>query len=359
MIVLGSTGSIGVNTLLIAKKYNLKIDVLVAGYNECLINEQILQFNPRVVIVATKEVANNIKHSNVLFGQTAIIEEIHKSKSSFVVNALVGFMGLVPTLEAIKSGKKVALANKESLVIAGKFINMDKIIPIDSEHFALSYIYDKNKSIKKMIVTASGGALRNFDINDIHNASVEDVLAHPNWSMGNKITVDSASMCNKLFELMEAKWLFGVNDLDALIEPSSTMHGIVEYNDGSIVAHMASSDMKLPIAYAILGKVDDLLLPRVDLIKLGSMSFKQIDVNRYKIWELKDYILQNMDLGVVLNRANEEAVSMFLSRKINFGDIFTIIQNALSKFSDITINSIDDIYRIDKETKEYIKSNAS
>lgn len=356
MIVLGSTGSIGVNTLEIARAYNIKIDVLVAGYNAKLVNIQAQEFKPRVVVVATKEIASLIKHPNVIYGKEAIIEEIHNSASALVVNALVGFLGLAPTIESIKLNKKVALANKESLVIAGKFINIDNIIPIDSEHFALEYILDKSKRVKKMTITASGGALRDFDIEDIHNAGIKDVLAHPNWSMGDKITVDSASMCNKLFELMEVKWLFGIDDIDAIIEPSSTMHGLIEYGDGSVVAHLASSDMKLPIAYALLGKVDDLLLPRIDLLKLGSMSFKKIDTNRYKIWSLREDVLSNMDLGVVVNRANEEAVSRFLASKIAFGDIFEFIQKSLNEFKNININTIEDIYSIDKEVVGFINT---
>jgi 1-deoxy-D-xylulose-5-phosphate reductoisomerase len=355
MIILGSTGSIGVNTLFIAKKYNLDIDVLVAGYNAELLNKQIKEFNPTIVVVANKDVASKIKHNNVSFGNNAIIEAIVKSKSTLVVNALVGFLGLIPTIESIKNGKKVALANKESLVIAGKFVDMNKIIPIDSEHFALSYIADNKKNIRKMFITASGGALRDFPLDKINNASVKDVLAHPNWSMGNKITVDSASMCNKIFELVEAKWLFGISQLDALIEPTSTMHGLVEYSDGSLVAHFARNDMKLPIAYALLPQVDDLLLPRVDLLALSKMNFKEIKSDRYPLWDIKNNILDNLDLGVVLNRANEEAVYRFLDNKISFGDISIIIKKSLIKFSNIKISSLEDIYRIDKEVKQYVK----
>jgi 1-deoxy-D-xylulose-5-phosphate reductoisomerase len=359
MILLGSTGSIGVNTLNVARQYHISIDVLVAGYNVDLLNKQIQEFTPSIVVVADKEVAHKINHQNVRYGDDAIIESIYDSKSKLVVNALVGFRGLRPTIEAIKANKKVALANKESLVIAGKFVDMDCIIPIDSEHFALSYILDKTKSISKMIVTASGGALRDFDINDICNASIKDVLSHPNWSMGSKITVDSASMCNKIFELIEAKWLFGVKNVDAFIETSSTIHGLIEYTDGSLVAHMAHTDMKLPIAYAILDKVDKLLLPKVDLLSLGKMEFRDITTDRYPMWEIKNQVLDNMDLGVVLNRANEEAVYKFLSNKISFSKISKIVKKALIKFEDIQISTLEDIFTIDNEIKRYIQMDIS
>jgi 1-deoxy-D-xylulose-5-phosphate reductoisomerase len=356
MIVLGSTGSIGINVLQIASKYNLTIDILCAGYNYKLLNKQIKQFKPRVVIVANKEVASKVIHNNIYYSQKAIIEQIHISKSKLVVNALVGFFGLLPTIESIKSGKKVALANKESLVVAGKFIDIKNIVPIDSEHFALSYIINKTKKIHKMTITASGGALRDFNIEDIANASVKDVLAHPNWDMGNKITVDSASMCNKLFELMEAKWLFDINNLDAIIEPSSHMHAFIEYSDGSIVSHIASTDMKLPIAYALLGEMDDLHLPRVDLLSLGTMKFVKIDESKYPMWNFKNDILNNLDLGVVLNRANEESVYKFLDNKIKFNDIYLLTKKALEKFKDISLSNIDDVFEIDAEVKKYMSS---
>ena len=353
MIVLGSTGSIGVNTLFIAQKYNLKIDILSAGYNAVLLNKQLEYFNPRVVVVASQEVAQKIKHSNVKYGQEALLEEMERSESELVVNAFVGFLGLAPTLRAIELGKKVALANKESLVIAGKFINMSKITPIDSEHYSLQCILDKQKTVQKVFVTASGGALRDRPIGHMNSVSIQDVLAHPNWSMGNKITVDSATMCNKLFELMEAKWLFEAPEYDAVIETSSSVHAMVEYADGSLVAHLACPDMKLPIACAILGDTKERMIPRIDPLQLGNLSFRPINKERYPIWELKDFMLNHLDLGVVLNASNEIAVHKFLTSQIAYQDIFPVIKKTMKYFQDIKINCVEDLFTIDVQVREY------
>ena len=353
MIVLGSTGSIGVNTLYIAQKYNLKIDILSAGYNAILLNKQLEYFNPRVVVVANKEVAQNVKHSNVKYGQESLLEEMERSESELVVNAFVGFLGLSPTLRAIELGKKVALANKESLVVAGKFIDMSKIIPIDSEHYSLQCILDKQKTVQKVFVTASGGALRDRPINTMDSVSIRDVLAHPNWSMGNKITVDSATMCNKLFELIEAKWLFEAQEYDAVIETSSSVHAMVEYVDGSLVAHLAQPDMKLPIACAILGNMKERIISRIDPLQLGNLSFRPIDKIRYPIWELKDFMLEHLDLGVVLNASNEIAVQKFLASEIAYQDIFPIIKKTVQYFQEVRINRTEDLFTVDKEVRKY------
>ncbi|HIQ50938.1 MAG TPA: 1-deoxy-D-xylulose-5-phosphate reductoisomerase, partial [Nautiliaceae bacterium] len=191
MVVLGSTGSIGVNTLEIVKKFDLKIEALVAGNNYKLLNKQIKEFTPKYVVVKNKEIAKNVDFKNVAYSEEAILEIIEKSTSNLVVNALVGDAGLKPTLKAIECNKKLALANKESLVNAGKFIDTKNIIPIDSEHFGLWYLLKGKSNYKKLLITASGGALRDFD--DITKASLKDVLKHPNWSMGAKITIDSAT----------------------------------------------------------------------------------------------------------------------------------------------------------------------
>ncbi|MFY4820977.1 1-deoxy-D-xylulose-5-phosphate reductoisomerase, partial [Aliarcobacter butzleri] len=223
MILLGSTGSIGVNTLNIARKFNLNIEVLVAGKNIKLLNEQIKEFNPKIVVVANKEDIPFVQHKNVSFGETAILEAIENSSSKTVVNALVGFLGLRPTLKAIECGKKIALANKESLVVAGKFIDQTKLSPIDSEHFGLWYLL-QNKKIDSMTITASGGSFRDYPLDKLQNVSIKEALNHPNWSMGNKITIDSATMTNKMFELIEAAWLFDTRKLDAIIETKSLIH---------------------------------------------------------------------------------------------------------------------------------------
>ena len=226
MIVLGCTGSIGVNTLEIAKKFNLAIDVLVAGNNLELLNEQIKEHQPSLVVISEKADLSQVNHTNVTQGDEAILDAIESSKSELVVNALVGFMGLRPTLKAIECGKRIALANKESLVAGGAFIDMSKIQPIDSEHFGLWYLNNTSRPVERMLITASGGAFRDWPIEKIQTATLQDALKHPNWAMGQKITIDSASMMNKMFELLEARWLFGEGEYDALIETKSLIHAL-------------------------------------------------------------------------------------------------------------------------------------
>ncbi|MDN5053973.1 1-deoxy-D-xylulose-5-phosphate reductoisomerase [Aliarcobacter butzleri] len=355
MILLGSTGSIGVNTLNIARKFNLNIEVLVAGKNIKLLNEQIKEFNPKIVVVANKEDIPFVQHKNVSFGETAILEAIENSSSKTVVNALVGFLGLRPTLKAIECGKKIALANKESLVVAGKFIDQTKLSPIDSEHFGLWYLL-QNKKIDSMTITASGGSFRDYPLDKLKNVSIKEALNHPNWSMGNKITIDSATMTNKMFELIEAAWLFDTRKLDAIIETKSLIHAMINFKDGSTTAHIANASMQLPIAYAILGHCDEEILKPVNLIEVGNIEFRRIEENRYPIWQLKDEILNNLDLGVVLNAANEVAVSKFLNSQIGFLDISKITMNAINKFHNANASSIEDIFQIDKEVRKYCES---
>lgn len=353
MIVLGSTGSIGVNTLLIASKFQLDIEVLVAGKNIELLNQQIKIHNPKLVIISDIKNLHRVNHPNVKAGEDAILEAIENSSSNLVVNALVGFTGLKPTLKALECGKKLALANKESLVAAGKFIDTTNIIPIDSEHFGLWYLYDKTKVIDSLIVTASGGSFRDMPLDKLKSVSVKEALNHPNWSMGNKITIDSATMTNKLFELIEARWLFDTFNCDAIIEPKSVIHAMINYKDGSTTAHLANVSMQLPIAYAILDKVDEEILTKVDLLKIQNLEFRAIEKTRYPIWELKEELLHNDNLGVVINSANDFAVAKFLSGQIGFLDITKISAKAINQFHNLKVQNIDDIFLINDEIKRY------
>ena len=355
MILLGSTGSIGTNTLEIARRYNLKIEALVAGENFELLNKQIKEFRPKYVVVKDKETAKKVNFNNCLYGEEAILEVIEKSNSNLVVNALVGEAGLKPTLKAQELNKKIALANKESLVIAGKFIDTLKITPIDSEHFGLWYLLKDKQNFSKLFITASGGALRDWPIKRIKNAKLKDVLAHPNWSMGVKITIDSATMVNKLFELLEAKWLFNTTNIDAFIETKSIIHALVEWRDGSTTAHISKTDMKLPIAFAILDEVKDEILKPVNLLEVGNLEFRKIEKKRYPVWEIKDLLLEKSDLGIVINTANEYAISKFLKEDISFLDISNIILKSIKKFENIKIDCIDDIFVIKKEILNYLK----
>ncbi len=352
MILLGSTGSIGVNTLNIARKFNLNVEVLVAGRNIELLNQQIQEFKPKKVVIDRAEDIHLVNHNNVSFGENAILQAIQESETSTVVNALVGFLGLKPTLKAIECGKKIALANKESLVVAGKFIDQTKLKPIDSEHFGLWYLL-QDKKIDSMLVTASGGSFRDYPLEKLANVSIKEALAHPNWSMGNKITIDSATMTNKMFELMEAAWLFDIRKLDAIIETKSLIHAFINFADGSTTAHIANASMQLPIAYAILGSCDEQILKPVDLVEVVNLEFRKIETSRYPIWEIKDEILNNLDLGVVLNAANEVAVAKFLNSQIGFLDVSKITLNAINKFNNVKPTSIEEIFEIDKEVRSY------
>ena len=352
MILLGSTGSIGVNTLNIARKFNLNVEVLVAGRNIELLNQQIKEFKPKKVVIDKAEDIHLVHHNNVFFGEEAILQAIENSTSKTVVNALVGFLGLKPTLKAIECGKKIALANKESLVVAGKFIDQTKLKPIDSEHFGLWYLL-QNKKVDSMMVTASGGSFRDYPLEKLANVSIKEALEHPNWSMGNKITIDSATMTNKMFEQMEAAWLFDIRKLDAIIETKSLIHAFINFSDGSTTAHIANASMQLPIAYAILGSCDEQILKPVDLLEVANLEFRKIETSRYPIWEIKDEILNNLDLGVVLNAANEVAVSKFLNSQIGFLDISKITLNAINKFNNVKPTSIEEIFEIDKEVRNY------
>jgi 1-deoxy-D-xylulose-5-phosphate reductoisomerase len=353
VVVLGSTGSIGVNTLAIAEKFNKDIEVLSCGNNIDLLNKQIQKHNPKIVVVGKKEDVERVNHPYVFHGEDAILRAIEESESKLVVNALVGFVGLAPTLKALACGKKIALANKESLVACGKFIDTSRIQPIDSEHFGLWYLLQE-RPIERMIITASGGAFRDWDLADLKDATLEDTQKHPNWSMGQKITIDSATMANKIFELLEARWLFGEGKYDAIIETKSLIHAMIDYKDGSTTAHFAHANMQLPIAYAMDTKVDTNILGHVDLVKVGALEFREICKKRYPVWEIKEDLLKNPERGVVVNGANEAAIELFIENKIGFMDISKLILQAYDRCLDIPKN-VDDVFLIDKQVREFVR----
>lgn len=354
MILLGSTGSIGVNALNIAEQFNLSVDTLVAGRNITLLNEQIKRHNPKRVVVMDKADCLSVHHQNVQSGEAAILEAIEHSSSQHVVNALVGFAGFKPTLKALECGKKLALANKESLVVGGAFVDTSAIIPIDSEHFGLWYLNQTPRPLSRMVITASGGAFRDWPLEKLSTATLEDALKHPNWSMGQKITIDSASMVNKLFELLEARWLFGEGEYDALIETKSLIHALIDYKDGSTTAHFAYADMRLPIAYALMGKVDTPIVDRIDLTRIGGLEFREIEKERYPIWQIKEDLLSHPERGVIVNAANEAAIERFVAGEIRFIDISTMILRAYEYFSGAP-ESIDAIFALDDEVRRYIR----
>lgn len=352
MVLLGSTGSIGVNALVIAQRFHIVVEALVAGKNIALLNEQIKMFHPQYVCISDEADKHLVQHSHVLVGQKGILEILNLCKSTLVVNALVGFVGLAPSIEALKLGKRLALANKESLVVAGHLLDTSKITPIDSEHFGLWYL-SHHRPISSMTITASGGAFRDTPLETLSQMSPQDALKHPNWSMGSKITIDSATMTNKLFELLEAKWLFGCEKLDAIIEPKSIIHAFVEFKDGSTTAHLAVADMKLPIAFALLGEVKEKILPSIDLAQIGSFSFQKICEKRYPIWEIKDDVLANPTRGVVINAANEVAQAKFFKREINILELAALTKKAYRHFENAIPKSLDEVFEIDKEVRAF------
>jgi len=352
VVLLGSTGSIGVNTLLVAKKFAIDVEVLVCGSNIELLNEQIKEHHPKVVVIAKKEDIYHVEHSHVFAGEEAILQVIQESKSELVVNALVGFLGLRPTLKAIECNKKVALANKESLVACGAFIETSKIQPIDSEHFGLWYLLQE-RPISKMIITASGGAFRDWDSDKIKNATLADTQKHPNWSMGQKITIDSATMVNKIFELLEARWLFGEGEYDAIIETKSLIHALINFKDGSTTAHFAHASMQLPIAYALDEQMDENILSHVNLLEVGSLEFRAIDKERYPIWQIKEELLENPARGVVVNAANEAAIERFIKGEIGFMEISTNIIKAFYHFTTMPTN-VEEVFALDREVRDFV-----
>jgi 1-deoxy-D-xylulose-5-phosphate reductoisomerase len=355
LILLGSTGSIGVNSLIVAKEFNIDIEVLSAGRNIKKLNEQIAEFNPNIVVVSNEEDVQKVAHKNVYFGINGIKQALDESSCNLVLNAIVGFAGVIPTIYAIELNKTVALANKESLVVAGNMIDMSKIRVIDSEHFGLWYLFS-DKKIKKMTITASGGAFRDYGQNDLKNATIKDALCHPSWSMGSKITIDSATMTNKLFELLEAKWLFGITNLDAIIETKSIIHAMIDFEDGSTTAHIAKPDMKLPIAFAMIGKVEQNMVEHIDFTKIEKLEFKKINKEKYPIWGIKDDLLENPNMGVVVNAANEVAVDAFLNSKIPFLDISKNTIKTYQKFEGTKHTNINEIVSINHEVREYALS---
>ena len=361
MILLGSTGSIGCNALEVAKTFKLPVETLVAGKNITLLNEQIACFHPKIVVIADKKDASNLKVKNakVLFGKEGILEALSLSNSKLVLNALVGFLGLEPTLHAISLGKQVALANKESLVSGGWLIDSSSLIPVDSEHFSLWHLHH-NRPFKRLIITASGGAFRDTPLDQIPLQNAQNALKHPNWKMGQKITIDSASMVNKLLEVLEAYWLFGTAAIDALIERNSIIHGIIQYKDGSMGMHLAHPDMKLAISYALsptLASQDTLIRP-LELEEFASLRLDRIDPRRYPLWDLKDALLDKPYLGIILNASNEVAVEGFLEGRYRFGKIAEGVAKCMDHFSNAPKpQSLTEILELDREVRGYAQKN--
>lgn len=355
MVVLGSTGSIGKTSLNLANKFSIGVEALSCNSNYKLLNEQISKFKPKFVCVKDPSVARFVRHEQIFIGEDGILEMLEKCRSDLVINALVGFAGLVPSMHIQKLGKTLALANKESLVVGGRFLDAKAIKPIDSEHFGLKFLMQNKTPINQLIITASGGAFYNTPQTSLRGVKAKDALKHPNWDMGAKITIDSATMANKLFEVLEAFWLYGTKNIEALIEPTSMIHALVAFKDGSTTAHFSKTDMSLAIAHAILDE-DELTSPIVEnlnLLDLQNIKFEKIDLRKYPIFELKDELLANPDLGVVVNAANEVAVEKFLKDECSFLDISKVVLESVSRFAHIEILDMRDVVEIDNDVRAF------
>lgn len=356
--IIGSTGSIGRQTLSVIKKYPNKFSVvsLAGGNNAELLKEQIKEFSPKVATTACKEkdfCFNNGK-TEMYFGENAFTNAI-VSEADIVVIALVGFKGIVAVLDAINKGKDIALANKESLVVGGELVmplakkKGVKITPIDSEHSAIwqSLSFDYKKEFKRLILTCSGGAFRDYDKNQLSVATAADALKHPNWNMGAKITVDCATLVNKGFEVIEARWLYDADfsKIDVIIHKESIIHSMVEYKDGSVISQMSYPTMELPISLALsYPERLDIGLKSLDFASLGKLTFEKLDTERFPCLNL---IINAGKAGglypAVANGANERAVNLFLQNRIKYNDIYDGIKNALNAFKGGKISTYEDL----------------
>ena len=371
LCLLGSTGSIGTQTLEIARaNKDINITVLAAATNVSLIEKQAREFAPDIAVLydenAAKELKVKLSDTNVrvLSGMEGLLEAAVYDKNDIVLTAMVGMIGIRPTIAAINAGKDIALANKETLVCAGHIImplakeKGIKILPVDSEHSAIfqSLNGEDPEKISKILLTASGGPFRGMSKEALCNVTLDDALKHPNWSMGRKITVDSASLVNKGLEVMEAKWLFGtgLDKIQVVIHPQSVIHSMVEYIDGAIIAQLGVPDMKLPIQYALFyPQRRPLDTGRVDFFALRSMTFEKVDEEAFKGFALAMRAAgEGGSLPTVFNAANERAVALFLDRKISFTAIPEIIEKAMDAHKLILNPSVDEILECEKEVRK-------
>lgn len=374
--ILGSTGSIGCNTLNVIRNlkdngYPIEIISLTTNNNIDILAEQVREFSPKTVLILKKDKAEEFKAKysfdvEILSGEENLVQLTARDDYNLLVSSLVGFAGLQPTIEAIRTGKNIALANKETLIVAGELINSllkqhnTILTPIDSEHSAIfqSLIGEDYDSISKIILTASGGPFRTKSIEEMRNTSVKDALNHPNWSMGAKITIDSATLMNKGLEVIEAYWLFGVTpeNIEVVVHPQSIIHSMVEFRDGSIKAQMGIPDMKIPIQYAITYPeriASD--FPRMDFTKYGTLTFEEPDFVKFECLDLAYKVLsKGGTYPTVLNAANEVAVDLFIKEKIGFLDIPAIIKNSLDSHQNRNKFEFEDIIEVDRLTREGI-----
>lgn len=373
--ILGSTGSIGTQTLdIVRKNKDLQVLGLAAGRNISMLEEQIREFSPGLAAVGDEEKAAELRERvkdtdcKVVGGMDGLLELAAMEGTQILVTAIVGMIGIRPTIEGIKAGKDIALANKETLVTAGHIIMPlaeqygVRILPVDSEHSAIFQALngEEHKTIDKLLITASGGPFRGRKTEDLRDIQVEDALKHPNWAMGQKITIDSATLVNKGLEVMEAKWLFGV-DLDQIqvvMQPQSVIHSMIRFTDGSVMAQLGTPDMRLPIQYALYGGTRRYLDgERLDFAKLGSITFENPDMETFKGLPLAMKASRTGgSMPTVFNAANEKAVALFLQKKIAFLDIYRIIEDAMESHKVIPAPTVEEILNIEQEIYNRIES---
>lgn len=372
--ILGSTGSIGTQTLdIVRANEDLNVVAIAAGSNIKKLEEQIREFHPEIVCVYDDRAAKNLKIAvadidiKVVSGMDGLIETAVCKKADIVVTAFVGMIGIRPTLEAIKAGKDIALANKETLVTAGHLVMAAakdygvKILPVDSEHSAIfqSLNGENKRQIEKILLTASGGPFRGRTREQMEDVQVEEALKHPNWTMGRKITIDSSTMVNKGLEVIEAKWLFGVefDQIQVVVQPQSLIHSMVQFKDGAIMAQLGTPDMKLPIQYALYYPERRYLAgDRVDFAKIGQITFENPDMENFRGLALA-YKAGKIggSMPTVLNAANEKAVAKFLNREIHYLEITDIIDYCMNQHKVVENPTVEQILNIEQSTYELIE----
>lgn len=375
IVILGSTGSIGTQTLdIVDDNKDLSVVALAAANNIMLLEEQIRKYHPKAVAVWNEDRAEQLRENikdldvKVLAGMDGLLSLVSMDEADIVVTAVVGMIGIRPTVAAIEAGKDIALANKETLVTAGHIImplakkKGVSILPVDSEHSAIfQALHGENRAeLSKILLTASGGPFRGRKREELLNVTVEDALKHPNWSMGRKITIDSATMVNKGLEVIEAKWLFGVDvdRIQVVVQPQSVIHSMIEMKDGAVMAQLGTPDMRLPIQYALFYPERRYLRgDRLDFTAIKSLSF---DVPDLEVFEGLKMAYEAGRVGgslpTVLNAANEKAVSLFLDRKIKFLDIAKIIRECMEEHKVIQNPNLDEILDIEQGVYENIES---
>jgi 1-deoxy-D-xylulose-5-phosphate reductoisomerase len=354
--LIGSTGSIGTQALEVIKAHpeRFRVTALTAGSNIDLMEKQISEFKPKIAVMATKELANRLQtrvssHTKIYYGSAGIENAVSEKTTDTVLNALVGSRGLIPTCLAIENGKNIALANKESLVSGGALVmrlvkeHAVSLIPVDSEHSAVFQCLngEAERQVRKIVLTASGGPFLNWDMESIRNSDVNDALKHPNWTMGQKITVDSATMMNKGLEIIEAAWLFGLSpeQIDVVVHPQSIIHSMVEFCDTSVIAQLGLPDMKVPIQYALTypDRISN-QLKSLSLDKIGQLTFQLPDQVRFPCLRLaKEALKIGKTMPCVLNAANDILVERYLRRKISFYELSEQIENLMQNINQLNI----------------------